>query len=490
MKHKLQLADLTLCLIWVLALLGSRQMTFNNLNIIVGFLFVITRIAASFALAQSEKRSWMPIVGYLLMFGLTVLLGRSFGVYTIGQYVFPILGVEYLHIVARMIMLVLSCWLLVLPIVTYLILLFKKKTVRTSWTKTDLLGAILWKDEEAKIYSVILLTAVIAILIGLSMNARLCMMACLIAPMITYIALAKHYRMENKKWWMLLIAMLVFHQAQQFSGLIRLGMLATTLLLVGYLCYPFMKRTSNALLCLLMTLYIDILLPSICIGYNQYACINYARKGYSTTLPYQGIFYVSDSTGEKVGLRDRYGLVLEPQYERIVIKQSGFSFWTYYAELQRLGYVRNYDLVSDKFIDDSCTIDENLQGKVCQIINQTLEDLENEDRCQIRVVNLSNHAEIVHARASMYGNPFYDYRNQDFMPQDSVELESGAFSCDSMIISQFDKKQTMGYARNVPNDSVPKYKVFVKLATTSRPDSLTLKKIADEVAATVIEKEH
>lgn len=180
-------------------------------------------------------------------------------------------------------MLVLSCWLLVLPIVTYIILLFKKKTVRTSWTKTDLLGAILWKDEEAKIYSVILLTAVIAILIGLSMNARLCMMACLIAPMITYIALAKHYRMENKKWWMLLIAMLVFHQAQQFSGLISLGMLATTLLLVGYLCYPFMKRTSNALLCLLMPLYIGILLPSICIGYNQYACINYARKGYFTT---------------------------------------------------------------------------------------------------------------------------------------------------------------------------------------------------------------
>lgn len=465
-------------------------MIYSNLTVVVSFLFVITRVSASFALAQSEKHSWISIVGYLLMFWLTVLLDRSFGVYTIGQYVFPILGVEYNHIVARIIMLVLSCWLLALPIVTYLILLFKKKTIRTSWTKTDLLGALLWKDEEAKTYSVILLTAVIAILIGLSMNARLCMLACLIAPMITYIALAKHYRMESKNWWMLLIAMLVFHQAQQFSGLIRLGMLITTLLQVGYLSYPFMKRTDHTLLSLLMTLYLGILLPSICIGYNQYACINYARKGYFTTLPYQGIFYVSDSTGEKVGLRDRYGLVLEPQYDRIVIKQSGSSFWTYFAELQRLGYIRNYDLVSDKFIGDSCAIDENLQSKVCHVINQTLEGLENADRCQIRIVDLTNHAEIANARASMYGNPFYDYRNQEFMPKDNMELESGTFSCDSMIISQFDKKQVMGYAKNVPNGSVPKYKMFVKLATTSKPDSLTLKKIADDVATSVIENEH
>lgn len=489
MKHKIQLVDLTLCLLWVLAILGSRHVTYN-LIIIVTVLFVITRIATSFELAQLEKRSWMPIVGYMLMCGLSILLGKSFGVCEMGQYIYPIFGLEYNQMMASVIMVILFCWLIILPIIIYLILLFKKNTVKTSWSKTDLMGALLWKDKRAKTYSVILLTATVAMLIGLSMNARLCMLACMVAPLITYTALAKHYHMEKKKWWMLLLAMLVFHQAQLFSGIIRLGMLAVTLLLVGHLCYLIMKRTNNMSLSFLMTVYLGVMLPSICIGYNQYACINYARKGFYTLLPFRGIFYVSDSTGYMYGLRDRYGLLLEPQYERIVCKQSGASFWTYHIELHRLGYIRNYNLFNRELIDDSCTIDDKLQSNVCQVINQHLNGLEYADRCQIRVIKFADNKEIANARATLNGHPIYDYRNKEFMPEDSVELESGAFSYDSLVSFQCEKKQIMSYAKYVPNDSVPKYKVIVKLATTLGPDSLTMKNIVNEIAASVIEKEY
>lgn len=77
------------------------------------------------------------------------------------------------------------------------------------------------------------------------------------------------------------------------------------------------QATDKLVLSVLTVFYIGMFLPSLAIGYNQYACIRYGRQYYYSHAPYNGIFYIKDISGEKQGLRDRYGILVEPEYDGI-----------------------------------------------------------------------------------------------------------------------------------------------------------------------------
>ena len=88
-------------------------------------------------------------------------------------------------------------------------------------------------------------------------------------------------------------------------------MLLASFGLVTFVGTRLYKNTQNLLLTISSVLYLGVLLPSFAIGYNQYACINYARSGFYYLNPFKGILYITDSKGELYGLRDRYGLLIE-----------------------------------------------------------------------------------------------------------------------------------------------------------------------------------
>ena len=96
-----------------------------------------------------------------------------------------------------------------------------------------------------------------------------------------------------------------------------MSMLLVSFGLVVYVGTRLYHNTKDNLLANTMVLYLGILFPSFSIGYNQYACINYARSGFYYMEPFHGILYLTDSMREFYGLRDRYGLLVEPVYERI-----------------------------------------------------------------------------------------------------------------------------------------------------------------------------
>lgn len=79
-------------------------------------------------------------------------------------------------------------------------------------------------------------------------------------------------------------------------------------------------------LAFLSSIYLGIMLPSLAIGNNQYTCFSVGRTAYHSLGSYPGIFYVEDKETRKVGLRDRYGLLVKPEYESFRYHTSSHWF--------------------------------------------------------------------------------------------------------------------------------------------------------------------
>lgn len=180
------------------------------------------------------------------------------------------------------------------------------------------LGRILWKDNRAKTYCLLMLIAVCTLYVGLAISARLCLLACIVAPTLSYIVLTRYYGLKSEKVWLMVLALGVFFFAQTHAVLWRIAMLVVSLACIVYVCSNFYKQKRLLALTLLLSLYVGVMLPSMAIGNNQYTCFNVGRTAYSSLNTYNGIFYIEDNNTGKVGLRDRYGMLVDPEYDDIV----------------------------------------------------------------------------------------------------------------------------------------------------------------------------
>lgn len=189
------------------------------------------------------------------------------------------------------------------------------------------LGAIMWKDKGAKKYSQLLLIAICALYAGLAMDMRMCRFACIILPplslylinrLVTSCRGASEKKLMVGKLWMMGAAMVLFFNCQHYAGMWRVWMLVVSIAMVAYICWRTFGKQGMVGINILATIYLGIFLPSLSIGYNQYACIEYGRRGLYTLDPLRGVFYIKDAKTDKVGLRDRYSLLVEPEYDNIV----------------------------------------------------------------------------------------------------------------------------------------------------------------------------
>ena len=261
-------------------------------------------------------------------------------------------------------------------------------------------------------------------------------------------------------------------------------MLLVSFGLVIYVGTKLYHNIKDNLLVNTMVLYIGILLPSFSIGYNQYACINYARSGFYYMAPFNGIIYLTDSTRELYGLRDRYGLLVEPVYERIRESDRFPNGCPYIYELQKDGYCRYYEVLYNTFIHEP-DIRPDLQHEIRGILENHFKRNGSEygDKGHITVTELIDGKTIADVRISMFGNPFIYYNTERFIPDDSVTVASGEFFRNDSVKVYHGTKHSVSYATNVPNDTMPRYRIYVRLATDSIPADSTLVELAGKVAA-------
>jgi len=482
MKKKLLIVDLAICSLWMLSALFGR-VDWVQPVFALSVLGVMTRFVVSFSLYYQEKHSWLPLCIFALLTGSLVYEERiGIGIGTITSYFFCLTGLEYNKLVRGLLGMGLFLWVFVAPYVYVLFSLEKLRRTDLSWK--ELIGGILWHDRLTKTCSAILAIMLLAFLTGMSMNPQLCQVLCFTAVPLTYWLLCHYHRTKSDYLWVLVVSMAIFWYGQLMAGAWRASLLFVSFVLVAYVGTRLYKNTQRILLSICAVLYLGVLLPSFSIGYNQYACINYARSGFYYLNPFKGILYITDSTGELYGLRDRYGLLIEPTYEFI---QSGICSpyeWSYEYPMQREGYTRYYNVLNNEFVNEPA-IKEDLQHGVKEILENHFAELGSDygDRGQVQVADLRNGKTIADIRISMYGKPSLNYYPECFLPDDSVEVVAGQFLRNDSVKVYVDMlKRSMSYAINVP-DSAPRYRIYVRLAADSVPSHNTLMDIARKVAS-------
>lgn len=337
-----------------------------------------------------------------------------------------------------------------------------------------------------------MLVMLVTLLIGFLMNSILCLISCLTAAPLTYWLLCYYKKFKAERLWVLIFSMPVFYCAQFVGGTGRISLLILSFGLVTYVGSILYRNLKSYLLTSLLVLYLGILLPTFAIGYNQYACINYGRSCFRLFSSFEGVIYLTDGTRELYGLRDRFGLLTEPEYERISESDISSDESLKILELRKDGYIRYYDVNNKSFTHDF-SIRPDLQHKVRMILESYLTENASEynDRGQIGVIDLTEDKHIADVRITMLGNPVLNYEPDSFLTNHTStfaaekfyqEVNTGLFYQRESIRVQNTTKHSLSYLVNVPGKSFPRYRIFIMLATDSVPDEKAICKLAEKVA--------
>lgn len=464
MGNRLLWADLLFCSLWLLAVLGDR----GNWNTPVHFVAVFTvvlRLSFAFVMARGEKRAWFPLALMVAFGTLTASVHQIMGIDTLTVYPFHILNIRADETAMGIIVAFFVVWIWVVPIVFYFIKLLRKRLARTDLTWTDLLGGILWKERTTSTYSALMLVCITALYSGLAMDARVCLLVCICVPAFSFWLISRHYGMKRERWWVLVVAMLLFFYSQPLAGLWRVALLAVSFALVVYMGCRLYRHTKHHMLTFSTILYVGVFVPTLAIGHNPYACIDYGRLGFYTHQPYNGIFYIKD--GDCM--------------EHIRHHESGI--WYDEVALCKDGYVTLYDILSARFVSND--INGELQSDVCRALRKIMlsYDCGYDDRMEVKVTEIPTGKTISHVKATVNGGLIYNYSDEPFLPEDTATLQSGEIRCDTLAASESSSSKVMlSHALDIRKDSVGIYHIGIRMAAGKMPEQSMAIQLANEIA--------
>ena len=461
--------DLAICSLWTIAALGSRIAWGDTPAIWIVMLLIMSRLLLSFTLYHRERKSW---VSELLFMGLTVFaVSVEFDIKLseVVSKLFPLLNLDFNRWWYVGLTLAVVTWLWIVPLVVFLVNIFRKGCLTDTLTWTDALGKLLWTDKTAKTFCSLLLITIGTLYAGLTMNARLCLFASVVAPTMSFHLLKRYYGLEKGKMWVLIISMLIFFFAQPHAGLLRMTMLGISFCMAAYVCSSFYQNKKKLLLSVMSAIYIGILLPCLAIGNNQYTCFNVGRTGYYSLDTYPGIFCIEDKETGKIGLRSRYALLVKPEYESIVYHTP--RHWFGELELRKNGYYTLYDICNNEYRKDN-HISHQLQDSICQIVEEHLSEYgyKYDERLEVKLMEAKNSQVCTHIKALKNGSVIYDYDDKEaFIPTDSISYTPGAIVCDSLVRLEWCQLKSLSYAHDATTKDSALYNIQVTLARENIP---------------------
>ena len=469
MRKTLLGIDLAICSLWTIAALGSRMAWVDTPAIWIVMLLIMSRLLLSFTLYHRERKSW---VSGLLFMGLTVFaVSVEFDIKLseVVSKLFPLLNLDFNRWWYVGLTLAVVTWLWIVPLVVFLVNIFRKGCLTDTLTWKVALGKLLWTDKTARTYCSLLLITTGTLYAGLTMNARLCLFASVVAPALSFHLLKRYYGLKKGKLWVLVISMLIFFFAQTHAGLLRMAMLGISFSMVIYVCSSFYQNKKKLLLSVMSAIYVGIMLPSLAIGNNQYTCFNVERTGYYTLDTYPGIFSIEDKKTGKIGLRDRYGLLVKPEYDAFVYHTA--RHWFGELELRKNGYYTLYDICNNEYRKDN-HISHQLQDSICQIVEEHLSenDYKSDERLEVKLIEAKNSQVRTHIKALKNGSVIYDYDDKEaFIPTDSVSCTSGTIVRDSFVRLEWCMLKSLSYTHDATTNDSAVYNIQVTLARENMP---------------------
>ena len=461
--------DLAICSLWTIAALGSRIAWVDTPATWIVMLLIMSRLLLSFTFYHREKKSWIPGLLFMGLAAFAVSTELDIKLNELASKVFPLLNIDFDQWWYVGLTLAVATWLWVVPLVVFLVNIFRKGCLTDTLTWKDAFGKLLWTDKTARTFCSLLLITIGTLYAGLTMNGRLCLFACVVAPTLSFHLLKRYYGLKKGKVWVLVISMLIFFFAQTHAGLLRMSMLSISFCMVAYVCSSFYQKEKKLLLSVMSAIYVGILLPSLAIGNNQYTCFNVGRTGYYTLDTYPGIFCIEDKETGKIGLRSRYALLVKPEYESIVYHTP--RHWFGKLELRKNGYYTLYDICNNEYRKDN-HISHQLQDSICQIVEEHLSEYgyKYDERLEVKLMEAKNSQVCTHIKALKNGSVIYDYDDKEaFIPTDSISYTPGAIVCDSLIMLKWCQLKSLSYAHSATTNDSAVYNIQVTLARENMP---------------------
>lgn len=474
--------DLAVCSLWTIAALGARMVWVDILASCMVVLLIVLRILLSFTLYNKQKKAW--ILGLLFM-GLSyhaVYVGLEFKFTEITSKVFPLLNIAFDRWWYVGLNVAIAVWLWLIPVVVYLVNIFRKGCMVDTLTWKEAFGKLLTTDKKARLFCSLLLIIIGTLYAGLNMGASLCLFACVVAPTLSLYLLNSYYGESNSRLWSLVVSMLIFFFAQTHAGLSRMAMLGISFCIAAYACSALYKNRKKLILVFVSSIYLGVILPSLSIGNNQYTCFGVGRTAYYSLDSYPGIFYIEDKETGKVGLRDRYGLLVKPEYE--TFRYHTPWHWFGELELRKNGYYTLYDICNNKFRTDD-DIDHPLQDSICLIAEKHLTQYsyQLDDMLEVKVTMPSTNKMIAHVKVLKNGPVFfYNYDKTPFIPTDSLANVPETMVCDTLVQLKWCQKKSLSCLHVATSRDSLVYNVQVTLARGKMPERKEAEALVDKIS--------
>ena len=198
----------------------------------------------------------------------------------------------------------------------------------------------LWKDKMVKQYGLLALIIFTAFLIGRENPGYLGLVGATALPiLLLYVVL--HFsgqHLQNKDVWILAFGAVLYWWAQFFDSEFKIMLLIINLCCIAYVCF---LKGLNWKTLLFVPIAIIVFIQPCCIGYNLYAATHVGmRAKYKDYAPAIKGLWLVDCGSDKLGLRDRYGMILNADYEDIVQLQRTKLF----VKVQKNGRWGVYDI--------------------------------------------------------------------------------------------------------------------------------------------------
>ena len=175
----------------------------------------------------------------------------------------------------------------------------------------------LWKDSQVRFFGLVSLIMLTAFLIGRENPGFLGFVGVLTLPvLLLYVIMQfEDKQLQSHDAKILIAGSFVFWWAQFFDHECKIACLVINLCCIAYVCF---LKGLNWKSLLFVPIAIAVYIQPLCIGYNLYTATHVGMMGkyrhYEKAI--NGLWVV-DNGKERLGIRDRYGMVLNAGYEEI-----------------------------------------------------------------------------------------------------------------------------------------------------------------------------
>ena len=217
----------------------------------------------------------------------------------------------------------------------------------------------MWKDRQVRYYGLLSLIMLTAFLIGRENPGYLGFVGALALPVLLLYVTMRFEDMpfQSRDALILVAGSFVFWWAQFFDHELRIIALALNLCCIAYVCF---LKGLNWKTLLFVPLAIAVFIQPLCIGYNLYTATHVGMRSkyryYDRAI--NGLWVVDDGK-DKLGIRDRYGMVINADYEEIYQLQPSKP----YVKVLKNGKWGVYDLEQHRMDIDPVYTDIIQKGK-------------------------------------------------------------------------------------------------------------------------------